>query len=405
VVPIDGGSHDPKEAGDKDYVVVLVEKNNPENSEEDEEEEEWVEDEDQCEFPNNVQNSSHKSFATGDDDDDDDDDDDSSVDQLVERTKTIYILSSDEEDENDASRIVGENQKPRSSRRPKHPPPSRSRASKSTFRRQREALSQRWMQDYDRIAFGGRLLERACDGNPKLTLKWSNKLRTTAGITRLTKEMRRSMAATAPQNPPQQDDLSRNYDCTAVIELSAKVLDQESRLRETLAHEMCHAAAWIVDRNARPAHGPVFRKWAKTAMRTLNVQVTTTHNYVIDYRYQWQCTTPHCPAVFQRHSRSIDVTKQVCGRCRGRLVEVVEHTKQQKQQRPASAYNLFVQAEAQRVRQRLESLRASAGPTSTTTARAVPESRRHAPVMQAQVLKECARLWQSQKESGRGTGE
>ena len=241
------------------------------------------------------------------------------------------------------------------------------------------------------MAFGGHLLEKACDGNPKLTLKWSNKLRTTAGITRLTKEMRRPAAPHNHRQPHNDDDdLSRNYDYTAVIELSTKVLDQESRLRETLAHEMCHAAAWIVHGNARPAHGPIFRQWAKTAMQALGVQVTTTHNYAIDFRYQWQCSTPNCPAVFQRHSRSIDVTKQVCGRCRGRLVEVSES--RQSQPRPASAYNLFVQAEAQRVRQRLESLRAS-----TATARL--ESSR-APVTQAQVLKECARLWQSQKELG-----
>ena len=30
------------------------------------------------------------------------------------------------------------------------------------------------------------------------------------------------------------------------IELSPKVLDSSDRLRDTLIHEMCHAAAWIV---------------------------------------------------------------------------------------------------------------------------------------------------------------
>ena len=30
------------------------------------------------------------------------------------------------------------------------------------------------------------------------------------------------------------------------IELSSKVLDSSDRLRDTLIHEMCHAAAWIV---------------------------------------------------------------------------------------------------------------------------------------------------------------
>ena len=30
------------------------------------------------------------------------------------------------------------------------------------------------------------------------------------------------------------------------IELSTKVLDAPDRLRDTLIHEMCHAAAWVV---------------------------------------------------------------------------------------------------------------------------------------------------------------
>ena len=30
------------------------------------------------------------------------------------------------------------------------------------------------------------------------------------------------------------------------IELSTKVLDSSDRLRDTLIHEMCHAAAWVV---------------------------------------------------------------------------------------------------------------------------------------------------------------
>ena len=30
------------------------------------------------------------------------------------------------------------------------------------------------------------------------------------------------------------------------IELSTKVLDSSDRLRDTLIHEMCHAAAWVI---------------------------------------------------------------------------------------------------------------------------------------------------------------
>ena len=33
----------------------------------------------------------------------------------------------------------------------------------------------------------------------------------------------------------------------ATIELSSKVIDDEDRLKETLLHEMCHVAAFLID--------------------------------------------------------------------------------------------------------------------------------------------------------------
>lgn len=41
------------------------------------------------------------------------------------------------------------------------------------------------------------------------------------------------------------------------MELSSKVLDNRDRLRLTLAHELCHVAAWLIDHVARPPHGEV----------------------------------------------------------------------------------------------------------------------------------------------------
>ena len=36
-----------------------------------------------------------------------------------------------------------------------------------------------------------------------------------------------------------------------------KVLDSHGRLQRTLAHELCHVAAWTFDRVAKPPHGKV----------------------------------------------------------------------------------------------------------------------------------------------------
>lgn len=43
----------------------------------------------------------------------------------------------------------------------------------------------------------------------------------------------------------------------ARVELSAKVVDRLERLELTLAHELCHAACWILNHTAKPPHGQV----------------------------------------------------------------------------------------------------------------------------------------------------
>ncbi|CAE6421148.1 unnamed protein product [Rhizoctonia solani] len=51
------------------------------------------------------------------------------------------------------------------------------------------------------------------------------------------------------------------------IELSTKVVDCEERIKNTLAHEMCHLAAWIFDSEMKPPHGPAFKRWSNRIMK------------------------------------------------------------------------------------------------------------------------------------------
>jgi hypothetical protein len=46
------------------------------------------------------------------------------------------------------------------------------------------------------------------------------------------------------------------------------------------------------------------------------MDVTTCHNYDINYKYRWQCQV--CQMEYGRHSKSIDVDKSRCGKCHGR---------------------------------------------------------------------------------------
>jgi len=203
---------------------------------------------------------------------------------------------------------------------------------------------------------------------------WSKRLTSTAGITRLRKRK-----------------TADNVEFSASIELSTKLIDKEERLRATLMHEMCHAAAWLVDNVHKPPHGKVFKKWANLAMRKINgLLVSTTHDYVTNtYKFAWTCTNEACDFIIQRHSRSVDVTRHCCGKCNSKLMEIDvpapgSTTYVKKQKRKATGFSLFVQQRSQSVR---ASLLASRGP--------------HQKVSQKDVMIECSRLWKELKAEGK----
>ena len=230
---------------------------------------------------------------------------------------------------------------------------------KKTFEKQRESLTKELFSKFNRTVFDGKL--------ESVNVVWQPRLRTTAGVTRL----KRLQGTNAGSNQR-----------IASIELATKILDCESRLASTLLHEMCHAAAWIIDGVSKPPHGSAFKKWASLGHSKVGIIVTTTHDYRITYKYQWNCTK--CNFMVKRHSRSVDVIRQCCGKCKGKLVEV-EIGKSgtngftPKKRKPASEYNHFVK-------------------THSTILRAeLTERSQGAPISQAQILKECARLWRERK--------
>jgi hypothetical protein len=138
---------------------------------------------------------------------------------------------------------------------------------KAAFKKNKELLTKQLFVKFDQAAFDGRL--------SSVEVTWSNKLRTTAGLTRLKK----SYTDMRPGSP------KRRF---ASIELSTKVLDDPERLGSTLLHEMVHAAAWIIDGVSKPPHGACFKKWASVSMKRIpGMVVTTTHDYEIQYKYAW----------------------------------------------------------------------------------------------------------------------
>lgn len=75
----------------------------------------------------------------------------------------------------------------------------------------------------------------------------------------------------------------------AEIELSEKVLSTAERLRCTLIHELCHAAAWIYD--GASGHGSIWQKWCNRVAQILPdiPKITVCHNYDIEFKYTYKC--------------------------------------------------------------------------------------------------------------------
>ncbi|KAJ8938020.1 hypothetical protein NQ314_011632 [Rhamnusium bicolor] len=75
-------------------------------------------------------------------------------------------------------------------------------------------------------------------------LEWNDRMRGTAGYCYCKKITRRTGVV----------------ERTARIVLSTKVIDAAYRLRDTLIHEMCHAATWIVN-CVSDGHGSYWKAW------------------------------------------------------------------------------------------------------------------------------------------------
>jgi predicted SprT family Zn-dependent metalloprotease len=195
----------------------------------------------------------------------------------------------------------------------------------------RDRLARHLYAKYNNLVFGKRLPEG-------LEITWNKRLSTTAGLTHYRREL--------PTDPL----LAPIYQ--ARIELSCKVIDDAGKLERTLVHEMCHVAAWLIDHIAKPPHGPAFKAWAARVMRSApHLEVSTCHQYEIHFAYQWQCSG--CDQTYGRHSNSIDTTKKVCGRCRGKLIYLGKFTKggMPVKARKPSGFSMYAKENFARARQ------------------------------------------------------
>lgn len=182
-----------------------------------------------------------------------------------------------------------------------------------------------------------------------LSVTWNAKLRKTAGLTYTQRRV-----------------IDGAMEYHARIEMATKVCDTVHKLRavrtlaqrlrvaflsahpvrvvrQTLLHEMCHVAAWVVHHVQKPPHGKHFRHWASRATRAYpDLKVDTCHAYSIHYKFRYRCTV--CSHEFGRHSKSVDLERQRCAHCHGKieLLGAFKRDGTPVKQRKASGFSLFV---------------------------------------------------------------
>ncbi|XP_059715349.1 germ cell nuclear acidic protein isoform X1 [Haemorhous mexicanus] len=161
------------------------------------------------------------------------------------------------------------------------------------FKKNKEELAQKLYRLFNSTIFEQKLPE-------DMVIIWNKKMRKTAGY-----------CVTGQRGGPEGKRYAR-------IELSEKVCDSADRLRDTLIHEVCHAATWLIS-GVRDGHGRFWRFYANKAavIHPELPVVTRCHSYEINYKFTYECG--RCKATIGRHSRSLDTARFVCAFCGGQL--------------------------------------------------------------------------------------
>ncbi|CAF0951034.1 unnamed protein product [Rotaria sordida] len=191
-------------------------------------------------------------------------------------------------------------------------------------KKKREELAQKLFSIFDQDVFSSKL-------SNKITIVWSGRLTSTAGHC-------------ATQYSAQ----------TATITLSNKVCNSPERCRDTLLHEMCHAAVSLIDGVKDGGHGPVWRKWTRQAERCYPYlpAISVKHTYDITYKFIYRCT--QCQYEIYRHSKSVDIEIDFCGKCMGKFQLLLNNNQTNEVATPKKTltrYNLFIKEHFQTMKQ------------------------------------------------------
>lgn len=138
-------------------------------------------------------------------------------------------------------------------------------------------------------------------------IKWEKRLRTAAGKTKYWQS---------------------KGEC--LIELNPALLDTEAKFNNTLVHEMCHVAVFLVDGDPADSHGPKWQHWVqRVQQKDASLDIKVYHHYRNPYHNVYVCSDSYlrrnvcCIAYGSAQSITPEaLEKYRCRLCCGPLMQI-----------------------------------------------------------------------------------
>ncbi|XP_077113575.1 germ cell nuclear acidic protein-like [Ranitomeya variabilis] len=157
----------------------------------------------------------------------------------------------------------------------------------TNFYKYKEKLTRRLYKFFNRTVFENQL-------PADLDISWNKRLRKITGRTGF---------------------VLNNGQRSAIIQLSDKICDSADRLRDTIIHEMCHAACWLIDGNGDFGHHQLWEQYCEKAAQIHPdlPPILVFNTWEFHYPVLYQCSG--CQGRIGRWTNSLNTEKNVCSRC------------------------------------------------------------------------------------------
>ncbi|KAL2811118.1 SprT-like family-domain-containing protein [Aspergillus granulosus] len=196
-------------------------------------------------------------------------------------------------------------------------------ARKRSFDSKKADFAEHFLKTLDDAVCEGKVQQYSAETGG-VRIIWSKTLQTTAGRA----SWKRDRTSASPASSSDTSSSTSSTKHFATIELADRIIDDEDRLINTMAHEYCHLANYMVMGVRNQPHGASFQALGRKCKEALKdhpvyggrIEVTTKHSYKIDYKYVWTCVD--CCQNYGRHSKSIDPGRHRCGKCKGLLQQI-----------------------------------------------------------------------------------